>query len=259
MRTPYHGDVDTPLSQTTTLMNASHAAAFFDLDRTLVHGSSLLALGWPLYRAGFISAKTLLRGGLSQLIFAKRGTPTAQLDTIAQRIGGLFAGIDVAHLATRMDGAVPQYVVPRLYRKSVAILREHQRRGDRVYIVSASPKEIVEPIARYLGVDGVIATVAEVKNGIYTGKVESYCHGPIKAARIREIASLENVDLSRSSAYSDGVSDLPMLESVGHPVCINPDRPLRTVARQRHWQIVKCDPPSRPISKRLPLRLITES
>ncbi len=251
--------MDAAPDPSTIAVNASSTAAFFDLDRTLVHGSSLLALGWPLYRAGFISAKTLLRGGLSQLIFARRGTPTSQLDEIAQRIGSLFAGIDVEDLATRMDGAVPQYVVPRLYRKSVAILREHQRRGDRVYIVSASPKEIVEPIARFLGVDGVIATVAQVSGGIYTGKVESYCHGPIKAARIREVAAKDNVDLSRSSAYSDGVSDIPMLEAVGHPVCINPDRPLRAIARQRHWQIVKCDPPARPITKRLPLRLITES
>lgn len=239
---------------TAPLTGRAHAA-FFDLDRTLLSGSSLLALSWPLYRAGFISAKTLLRGGVHQAIFARRGTSRQRERSITEDLRPLIAGVEVAPLRAAIIRSLDRYVVPRLFPAIVDLLRAHQERGDLTYIVSASPREIVEPIAAMLGATGAIATEAEVVNGRYTGNVPFYCHGEKKAERIRAVAAAKGIDLAASSAYSDGVSDLPMLLSVGHPVCVNPDRSLRRQARAHHWTIVTCKAVTAPLV-RTPSRLV---
>jgi HAD superfamily phosphoserine phosphatase-like hydrolase len=131
-----------------------------------------------------------------------------------------------------------QVVAPITYKEALELIADHKAAGRRVYIVSAAPEEIVEPLARYLGAEGAIATQAAVSAGRYTGQLLSYAFGPQKAATIRQIAQRDNLDLSESWAYSDSATDVPMLEAVGHPVAVNPDRALRRTARMRGWPVL---------------------
>src|SRR5690606_5867964 len=129
-------------------------------------------------------------------------------------------------------------IEPIVYDEALDLIRYHQAHGRRVFIISASPEEIVAPLARYLEVDEAIATRAKLhEQGRYTGEVESYAYGPYKAEAIARVAELEGIDLEASDAYSDSATDVPMLELVGHPVAVNPDRELARVARQRGWEI----------------------
>jgi hypothetical protein len=129
-------------------------------------------------------------------------------------------------------------IEPIVFEEALELIREHQQAGRKVFIISASPQEIVEPLGRYLGVDGAIGTRAKIDtDGRYTGEVEFYSYGPYKAEAILETANWEDIDLTRSYAYSDSMTDLPMLEVVGHPVVVNPDRELARIAREKEWEV----------------------
>ena len=137
-------------------------------------------------------------------------------------------------------------VTPIIYAEALELIEEHRVAGRRVFIVSASPEEIVEPLADHLEVDEAIASRARIDDeGCYTGEMEFYAYGEQKAVAMREIAEREGIDLSASWAYSDSASDLPMLEAVGHPVVVNPDRDLARVARERQWEVRKFERPVR--------------
>jgi HAD superfamily phosphoserine phosphatase-like hydrolase len=132
-----------------------------------------------------------------------------------------------------------QVVGPITYKEAVELIAKHKDEGRPVYIVSAAPEEIVEPLARYLGAQEAIASQAAVSAGRYTGQLLNYTYGPQKAATIRLIAERDNLDLTESWAYSDSATDLPMLEAVGHPVVVNPDRALRRIAQMRGWPVLR--------------------
>ena len=208
-------------------------AAFFDLDRTFIRRSSALALAGAFRERGIISRRQLAKAGLWQLLFAARGAdPQTVTNGIADGIA-LLRGVAAADVEQMAADAVDPVLRPLIYPDALALVTGHRRRGEPVYLVTASLQEIVAPLAAALGLDGAIGSVGEIDaEGRYTGAVVRACHGTGKAAAVRE---LEGVELGGSTAYSDGVADLPLLEAVGHPVAVNADRALRRIAAARGW------------------------
>ena len=225
-------------------LNRRPAAAFFDLDKTIIAKSSTLAFGRPLYKAGFLSRRTLLKAGIAQVVYVMFGADHDQLDKVRQQLTALTAGWDRRRIQQLVAETVDEVVAPLVYAEALAIIDEHQRAGRRVVMISSSPEEVVKPLGRYLGIDEVIGTRSEVDaEGRYTGKLEFYAYGPGKAQAIRDLAAAEDLSLEDSYAYSDSATDLPMLEVVGHPVAVNPDAELRAVALDRDWQIMEFERP----------------
>jgi HAD superfamily hydrolase (TIGR01490 family) len=221
-------------------------AAFFDLDKTVIAKASIAAFGLPLYRGGLISRKTVVRALGSQLVYLHLGASEQKLAKVRESVLDLTRGWDQREVSRIVREALEDTVEPIIYAEALDLIEMHQRAGRRVYLVSASPEEIVDPLAEYLGVDGVIASRAVLDaDGRYTGEMAFYAYGPYKAEAITELAEAEDVDLKASYAYSDSATDLPMLEVVGHPVAVNPDRVLSRLAADRDWEIMQFSRPVR--------------
>jgi HAD superfamily hydrolase (TIGR01490 family) len=213
-------------------------AAFFDLDKTVIAKASMVAFGRPLYRAGLLNRWLLLRALYGQLVYLYLGADAERMARMRIKVLALTAGWDQGHVSRIVAETLVEVIEPIVFDEAVDLIREHQAAGRRVYIISASPEEIVVPLARYLGVDEAIATQARIDaHGRYTGEVAFYAYGPSKAERMREVATERGIDLAASYAYSDSVTDVPMLAAVGHPVAVNPDRELARVAVDRDWQV----------------------
>ena len=213
-------------------------AAFFDLDKTVIAKASMVAFGRPLYNEGLISRRTILRGLYGQLVYMHLGASEEKLTRLRESALKLTKGWDQARVRTIVRETLQDVVEPIIYAEALDLIEEHKAAGRRVYIVSASPEEIVLPLADYLGVDEAIASRARVdEEGRYTGEMEQYAYGPFKAEIMRQVAAAEGIDLSASYAYSDSYTDAPMLEAVGHPVAVNPDRVLARLARDRDWEV----------------------
>jgi len=215
------------------------SAAFFDLDRTLIRGSSLLALLRPLSRHGYVRPRTLGTSIFRQATFSRLGYSDAELRSGADLAAGLAAGSSATKLEAMARVLVPRLILPRIYREALDRIKHHQAQGDLIFVISSAPREIVAPFAHEIGADGHAGTIAEAVDGVYTGRILVFMHGPAKAEAIAEIAALWNVDLKRSSAYADSKGDKPMLEMVGHPYCVNPDQGLREIATWRRWPILR--------------------
>jgi len=219
-------------------------AAFFDLDKTVIAKASLLAYGSTLRREGFISRRIALRAALGQVVFRAFGANDRRMAKLREASLRLARGWDQARLRALVEDTLHDVIEPIVYDEALELIRTHRRAGRRVYLVSSSPTEIVDPLAIYLGADGAISTRPEIDaEGRYTGEVEFYAFGPTKAAAVRELAAEQRLELSASYAYSDSVTDLPMLETVGHPVAVNPDRDLRRIALARGWDVMVFDHP----------------
>lgn len=213
-------------------------AAFFDLDKTVIAKASMVAFGRPLYRAGMISRWLIVRALWGQLLFQTFGADEEKMRKIRESALRITRGWDQTRINAIVRETLIDVIEPIVYDEALDLIRFHQSHGRRVFIISASPEEIVAPLARYLEVDEAIATRALLDDeGRYTGDVEFYAYGPYKAEAIRDVAELQGIDLARSYAYSDSATDVPMLELVGHPVAVNPDRELARVARQRDWEV----------------------
>jgi HAD superfamily hydrolase (TIGR01490 family) len=224
------------------------AAAFFDLDKTVIAKASMVAFSGPLHRAGLVSRRMLLRAAWGQLVYAQFGASEAKLARLRDSVLRLTRGWDQAEIGEIVRETLVDVVEPIVFDEALDLMREHQAHGRKVFIVSASPEEVVAPLARYLGADEALATRAELdEHGRYTGRTERYCYGPDKVVAIGEAAARDGIDLALSYAYSDSASDLPMLEAVGHPVAVNPDRELLRAARARDWEV-------RRFSRGVPLR-----
>ena len=214
-------------------------AAFFDLDRTLMAGSSAFQFGRAAYRAGLVNRRALARDAWENLLFRLRGSTDAGTDALRERIGGLLSGVRVRDLQ-RLAPDVLAGVLPRLYPKMLAIAYEHQDAGRPIFICTAAAQEMAELMAIVLTFDGAVGSVAEVVDGHYTGRPGGpFTYREGKAQAIRELAAREGIDLDASWAYSDSESDLPMLRAVGHPVAVNPDAELARVAREEGWQVLR--------------------
>lgn len=216
------------------------AAAFFDLDKTIIAKSSTLAFTRPLFRAGFLSRSNLFKAGIAQTYYQMFGADHDQLERVRQDLGELTRGWSRQEVERLVEETVEEVVTPLVYAEALAIIDEHARAGRRVVVISSSPTEIVVPLCRHLGLTDVIGTRAEIDaDGRYTGGIDFYAYGPGKAVAMEEMAEAEGISLVESFAYSDSITDLPMLEAVGHPVAVNPDRDLRAVAEERDWQILE--------------------
>ncbi len=213
------------------------AAAFFDLDRTVIAKSTALAFGRPLYRDGLIKRRDMVKAAYAQLAFRLVGADEDAMARTRDYLAALCEGWSVEQVRQIVNEALEELIKPYVYAEASQLIEEHQHAGRDVVLVSASGEEIVRPIGEQLGVTEVIATRMGVRDGRYDGTVEFYAAGPAKAKAIRELAEEKGYDLAASFAYSDSISDLPMLEAVGHPTAVNPDRALRKVALERGWPI----------------------
>lgn len=221
-------------------------AAFFDLDKTVIAKASIAAFGRPFYRGGLINRRLIARSIVSQIIYLHLGASEQKLAKVRESMLTLTRGWDREQIREIVREALEETVEPIIYAEALDLIEAHRAAGHLVYLVSASPEEIVEPLAEHLGVDGCIATRAVVdEDGRYAGEMEFYAYGPFKAEAIRALAEARGIELEGSSAYSDSYTDLPMLEVVGHPVAVNPDRVLAKVARDRQWEIMQFTKPVR--------------
>jgi len=221
-------------------------AAFFDLDKTVIAKASIAAFGRPFRRGGLINRRVVLRAVIGQLIFLQFGADEARLARIRESMLALTKGWERDRVRDIVRETLLEVIEPLIYAEALELMEEHRVQGDRVFLVSASPEEIVGPLGELLGVDGAICSRAEVDDeGRYTGEMAFYAYGPTKAEAIGELAERSGIDLSSSWAYSDSATDLPMLEAVGHPVAVNPDRPLAKAARERGWDIRQFTKPVR--------------
>lgn len=212
-------------------------AAFFDLDKTVISKSSSLALSRPMYRAGLVSRSQLLKGAYAQLVYLLVGADEKRMERAKEGMLALTKGWDRAQVEQLARDSVEQVLNPYIYQEALDLIALHRALGRKVFIVSSSPEEIVRPLAERMGVDDLIATRPEIEDGKYTGKLAFYAYGSHKPEAMREVAERDGLDLENSYAYSDSVTDVPMLEAVGNPVAVNPDRELRKVAEQHGWQI----------------------
>src|SRR4051794_22439907 len=212
-------------------------AAFFDLDKTIISKSSSLALTRPLYRAGLVSRSQLLRGAYAQLVYLLMGADEKRMDRAKEAMMALSTGWEQTAVEEIVRDVLINLIDPYVYQEALDLIALHKALGREVYVVSSSPEEVVKPLAEHFGVAGVIATRAEIVDGKYTGQLERYAYAEGKADAIGELADQRGLDLSASFAYSDSFTDMPMLEAVGNPVAVNPDRDLRREAEKREWQI----------------------
>jgi HAD superfamily hydrolase (TIGR01490 family) len=232
------------------------SAAFFDLDKTVIAKSSALAFGRPFYRDGLITRRDLVKSAYAQLMFRLGGADEQQMARIRDHVAKLCRGWRIEQVNQIVHETLDELINPFVYAEAAALIQEHRRAGRDVVVVSTSGEELVRPIAEQLGIDDIIATRMVVRDGRYTGEVSFYAAGPTKAEAVRDLAKERDYDLSSCYAYSDSISDVPLLETVGHPTAVNPDRALRRTALERDWQVLEFRHPV-PLSRRLRSRRTT--
>ncbi|MBZ9643364.1 HAD family phosphatase [Streptomyces sp. PSKA30] len=227
-------------------------AAFFDLDKTVIAKSSTLTFSKSFYQGGLINRRGVLRSAYAQFVFLAGGADHDQIERMRAYLSALCRGWNVQQVREIVAETLHDIIDPIIYDEAASLIEEHHTAGRDVVIVSTSGSEVVEPIGELLGADRVVATRMVVgDDGCYTGEIEYYAYGPTKAEAVRELAASEGYDLSRCYAYSDSATDLPMLESVGRPHAVNPDRTLRREALARGWPILDFHRPVR-LKQRLP-------
>jgi HAD superfamily hydrolase (TIGR01490 family) len=218
---------------------AGNGAAFFDLDRTLMAGSSGLYWARAARSAGLLTRRRMARYGWENLKFRLRGSTDQATDRVRREVGEMIAGQRVANLQ-RLAPKVLAGVLPRLYPQMLEVAYAHQDAGRPVFICTAASQEMADMLAAVLGFDGALGARSEIVDGRYTGRAAGpFTYREGKAQAMRELAAREGLELSASYAYSDSESDLPMLRAVGHPVAVNPDSRLRRVAREEGWEIMR--------------------
>ncbi|AMO59244.1 HAD-superfamily protein subfamily protein IB hydrolase [Mycolicibacterium phlei] len=222
-------------------------AAFFDLDKTVIAKSSTLAFSKPFFDQGLINRRAVLKSSYAQFLFLMSGADHDQMDRMRTYLTNMCAGWDVEQVKSIVGETLHEIVSPLVFAEAAELIADHKLCGRDVVVVSASGEEIVAPIARALGATHAMATRMVVEDGKYTGEIEFYCYGEGKVAAIRELAAREGYALEHCYAYSDSITDLPMLEAVGHPAVVNPDRALRKEALARGWPVLNF---SRPVSLR---------
>jgi HAD superfamily hydrolase (TIGR01490 family) len=217
---------------------AQRTAAFFDLDKTIIAKSSVLAFGKPFYQKGLLNRRAVLRSAYAQFVFALAGADEDQIERMRAYLTSMCAGWDVSQVSDIVSETLHEIIDPIVYDEAVELITTHKAAGRDVVIVSSSGEEVVAPIGAMLGADEVLATRMLVADGKYTGEISRYVYGPEKAAVIRQLAEERGYDLSECFAYSDSATDVPMLEAVGHPYAVNADRALRKVAGERDWPML---------------------
>lgn len=210
-------------------------AAFFDLDKTVIATSSVSAFSRPFFAGGLLSRREVLRSAYAHFLYMAGGADADQTERMRANLSSLVAGWDVTQVKEIVAETLHDLIDPYVYAEAVELIALHHAAGREVVIVSASGAEVVEPIAAALGADHVIASRMEVVDGRYTGTIDFYAYGENKATAIRELAAERGYDLDRSYAYSDSITDAPMLAVVGEAFVVNPDRALRREAAENGW------------------------
>ncbi|MGK5628018.1 HAD family hydrolase [Streptomyces sp. URMC 123] len=226
-------------------------AAFFDLDKTVIAKSSTLTFSKSFYQGGLINRRAVLRTAYAQFVYLLGGADHDQMERMREYLSALCRGWNVQQVREIVAETLHDLIDPIIYDEAASLIEEHHLAGRDVVIVSTSGAEVVEPIGRLLGADRVVATRMVVADGRFTGEVEYYAYGPTKAEAIRELAESEGYDLARCYAYSDSITDVPMLEAVGHPHAVNADRALRREATARGWPVLSFSRPVR-LKQRVP-------
>lgn len=223
---------------TSVAASRSVSAAFFDLDRTLISGSSAFTLAIEARRAGLIPTLDFVKDAAGAAAFKMFGASDNTSDEVRKRILGAVTGMEQADLVAINAEVLPK-LLDRVRPEAKRLLDRHRHAGRDTFIVSAAPQEIVEPLALALGMTGGIGTRSELHDGVYTGELAGpFCYGLGKVEAMQELAAWHGYDLGQSYAYSDSASDFPMLDAVGHPVAVNPDSTLERRARAEGWPIV---------------------
>ena len=213
-------------------------AAFFDLDKTIIAKSSTLAFSKPFQAGGLISRRAVLRSAYAQFVYLAGGADHDQMEKMRKFMSELCTGWDVETVKEIVSDTLHNVVDPLVYDEAVSLIAEHRLAGRDVIIVSTSGSEVVGPIGELLGADRVIATRMEVVDGKYSGGIDYYAYAEEKARAIRELAAEVGYDLDHSYAYSDSVTDVHMLEAVGYPHVVNPDKELRRIAISKGWPVL---------------------
>ena len=217
--------------------NAQNVAAFFDLDKTIIATSSAFAYGREFMANGLITRQEALELYLTKAQYMLVGQSSEKMDTTRDALAQMVAGWSVEDIDRITTETMHSVVTPAIYAEARELINQHKDAGHDVIIISASARILVEPIARELGVDNVVATEMEIADGALTGTVTRYLKGAAKAEAITEFARERGYDLSESFAYSDSATDIPMLEQVGNPVAVNPDRALKKHAIANGWEL----------------------
>ena len=214
------------------------AAAFFDVDNTILRGSSSFLFGKSAFERKFFSRKDFWRFAWHQFVFIWKGENNTKLSALKDRALALVEGQLVSDLQILVDEVYDKHIKLKLWPETVRLAKDHIKQGREVWLVTAAPQELGDVIAHELGLTGAIGTKVERKNGILTGRlVGKPIHGPQKRKAIVALAKDRNLSLKRSYAYSDSQNDLPMLTAVGHPVAVNPDKILTRYAKAADWPI----------------------
>lgn len=210
-------------------------AAFFDLDKTIIARSSPLALTRSFLKEGLIGRSFLLKSIYAQLLFNLFGADEAKMDRMREEAAKLTAGWEAEKVRRVVTEVLDEVITPLIYAEALELIHDHRAAGRLICIVSSTPEEIVEPLARMLGIEHWIATRPQIVDGKYTGKLDFYAYGQHKVDAIKDLAAELGINLSGSYAYTDSETDEPMLEAVGHPVVVNPDKTLRRIALEHGW------------------------
>lgn len=217
---------------------AGRAAAFFDLDKTILARSSSFAFARPFYREGLLGRSDVVRSAYAQFVYLASGADHQQMETMREYMSRLVNGWDVAKVQQIVAETLDDIVDPMVFAEAVELIEEHKAAGRDVIIISSSGTDIVEPIGQRLGADLAIGTQVAIEDGRYTGEILFYAYGEGKADAMRTLAEERGYDLATSYAYSDSFTDLPMLELVGSPVAVNPDAELRKFAIEHEWPVL---------------------
>ncbi len=214
------------------------AAAFFDVDNTMMIGASIFHFAKGLAARDFFSWHDLVRFAARQLRLRLSGENASHMHSTRESALAFVAGKPVDEIVALGEEIYDEELADRIWPGTLALARRHLEQGQRVWLVTATPVELATIIADRLGLTGALGTVAESVDGVYTGRlVGDVLHGAAKAAAVQELAAREGLDLDRCAAYSDSVNDLPMLSTVGRAVAVNPDSALRAEARDHGWEI----------------------
>ncbi len=227
-------------------------AAFFDLDKTIIARSSTLVMGRTFFRDGLLSSSTVLKTLYAQAVYQLVGADHERMEQARHAALEMTKGWEADRIRRLVRETMEEVIAPLAYREALDLIAEHRRAGRDVWIVSSSGEEIVEPFGEYLGIRNVIATRSGLDDdGRYDGTLEFYAYAGAKATAMRQVAEVRGYDLTNCYAYSDSITDLPMLSAVGHPVAANPDRELRAAAIAMDWEVRDFHAPVR-LRDRLP-------
>lgn len=226
-----------------TPAQGNRVAAFFDLDKTVIAKSSTLAFSRPFFQEGLINRRAVLKSAYAQFVFMLAGADADQMDRMRSHITALCEGWDVEQVRSIVEETLHDIVDPLVYKEATQLITDHKAEGHDVVVVSASGEELVAPISNMVGATHSVGTRMVVADGRYSGEIDFYCAGENKAIAIKQLAQKHGYDLEDCFAYSDSVTDLPLLEAVGHPTVVNPDRGLRKIAAQRGWPVLTFSDP----------------